>query len=172
MEPDLTQIVEGCRRRDPRSQRALYDALAPMAMGVCMRYTHDRHTAQDLMQDGFLKVFENISRLRQPERVGAWVYQVMVNRGINHLKQHRPMQSLDDNVPPPIALPLDPFADEEIVLALQQLPPQQRLVFNLIEVEDCSYEEVAARLHCSEVNLRALLSRAKTRLRELLTERK
>ena len=172
MEPDLTQIVEGCRRRDPRSQRALYDALAPMAMGVCMRYARDRHTAQDLMQDGFLKVFENISRLRQPERVGAWAYQVMVNRCINHCKQQRPVQSLDDNVPSPVTMPLDPFADEEIVLALQQLPPQQRLVFNLIEVEDRPYEEVAAQLRCSEVNLRALLSRAKARLRDLLTERK
>ena len=172
MEPDLTQIVEGCRRGDPRSQRALYDALAPMALGVCMRYTRDRYTAQDLMQDGFIKVFENISRLRKPESLGAWVYQVMVNRCINHCKQQRPVASLDDNVPPPVSLPLDPFADQEIVLALQQLPPQQRLVFNLIEVEDRPYDEVAATLRCSEVNLRALLSRAKARLRNILTETK
>lgn len=172
MEPDLTQIVEGCRRGDPRSQRALYDAMAPMAMGVCMRFAADRDTAQDLMQDGFIKVFESISRLRNPESLGPWVYQIMVNRCINHTKRQRPMASLDDNIPPPVALPLDPFADQEIVLALQQLPPQQRLVFNLIEVEDRPYDEVAATLRCSEVNLRALLSRAKARLRDILTESK
>ena len=99
MEPDYTQIVEGCRRRDPQSQRALYDALAPMALGVCMRYSHDRHTAQDLMQDGFVKVFENIARLKQPERLGAWVYQIMVNRCINHCKKRRE-ELCPDGIPP------------------------------------------------------------------------
>ncbi len=172
MESDYTQIVEGCRRRDPRSQRALYDALAPMALGVCMRYSHDRHTAQDLMQDGFVKVFENIARLQQPERLGAWVYQIMVNRCLNHLKKRREELCPDGIPPSPIALPLDPFAMEEIVLALQQLSPQQRMVFNLVEVDDRPYDEVADILHCSESNVRALLCRAKSRLRDLLTSNK
>jgi RNA polymerase sigma-70 factor (ECF subfamily) len=68
--------------------------------------------------------------------------------------------------------PLDPFATEEVVMALQQLPPAQRTAFNLLEVEGYTIEECAAQLRCSEVNLRALLSRAKARLRELLTEKK
>ena len=172
MTTELEQIVDGCKRKNPIAQKKLYELYAPKMLGLCMRYTHSRDEAQDLLHDGIIKVFENISRLRKPESVGAWVYQVMVNRCLNHCKQRRPLASLDDNVPTPVALPLDPFADQEIVLALQQLPPQQRLVFNLIEVEDRPYDEVAATLRCSEVNLRALLSRAKARLRDILTETK
>ncbi|MBP3762573.1 MAG: sigma-70 family RNA polymerase sigma factor [Bacteroidales bacterium] len=172
MEPDYTQLVEGCRRGDPHAQRALYDALSPMALGVCMRYARDRHTAQDLLQDGFIKVFENIGRLKKPESVGAWVYKVMVNRCVNHCKRHRSPLPLDEVADTPVSLPLDPFALEEVVGALQQLPPQQRTVFNLVEVEDYSYSEVAARLQCSEHTVRANLSRAKSRLKEILNRNK
>lgn len=168
MEPDYTQLVQACRRGDAKAQRQLYDLMAPMALGVCMRYTRDRDTAQDLMQDGFIRVFENLSRLRKPESLGPWVYQVMVNRCINHCRREARHLSLDDTQPPAVTLPLDPFAEEEIVAAIQQLPPQQRLTFNLVEVEQYSYSEAAAHLKCSEHTVRATLSRAKTRLKQIL----
>ena len=66
MSNEYTRMVEGCRRRDAKAQRALYDAMAPMAMGVCMRYARDREQAMDILQDGFIKVYENISKLLEP----------------------------------------------------------------------------------------------------------
>ncbi len=172
MKTDYAHIVMGCRRHDRRAQQALYDSLAPMAMGVCMRYMQSRAEAQDVMQDGFIKVFEKIGRLRDPESLPAWVRKVMVNECLMRLREVEHHLLADDVQVEGVTLPLDPFATEEVVLALQRLAPAQRLAFNLVEVEGYTFEETADRMHSSEVNVRALLSRAKCRLRELLTERK
>ena len=163
MAADFTHIVEGCRRRDRVAQRQLYDAMAPMAMGVCMRYVRNREEAQDLMQEGFVHVFEHLSQLRE----------VMVNECLRHFRRKRlTMVTGDMGVADRAEQPLDPFADEEVVLALQQIAPQQQVVFNLVAVEEYSYDEAAKLLHCSEVNVRALYSRARGRLREILNENK
>lgn len=173
MAADYTHIVEGCRRRDRAAQRQLYDAMAPMAMGVCMRYVRNREEAQDLMQEGFVHVFEHLSQLREVEKLPAWVRKVMVNECLRHFRrQHLTMVTGDMGVADRAEQPLDPFADEEVVLALQQIAPQQQVVFNLVAVEEYGYDEVAQLLHCSEVNVRALYSRARSRLREILNENK
>lgn len=170
MKADNAQLLEGCRRRDRRAQRALYDAYAPMAMGVCMRFATDRDAAQDLLQDGFVRVFEQIGRVRDAERLGGWIHRVMVNECLQHYRRRRPLVLGDEGVLDSVQLPLDPFGTEEIVRALQQLAPAQRTAFNLVEVEGYSLEETAGAMRCTEVNVRALLSRAKARLRELLTD--
>ena len=168
MSEEYTQIVEGCRRRDRKAQRALYDATAAMALGVCMRYAHDRTRAQDWMQDGYIRVFENIGKLKKPESLMSWVYQVMTNVCITALKREQERVPIDDVTSEIVVPPENPFADEEVVEALQKIMPSQRLVFNLIEVEDYTIEEVAKELKCTEVNVRALLSRAKSNMREII----
>ena len=168
MSDDYTQLVKRCRKHDERAMRELYEEMAPMAMGVCMRYSRSREQAQDLMQDGFLRVFEKLRTLKEPEKVGAWIYQIMVNVCMDYLKSLRPMQSLDDAVGEAVTLPLDPFGMAEIVEAMQQLPPHQRMVFNLVEVEGYSCEETAQSLGLSPSGVRATLSRAKAQLREIL----
>ncbi len=163
-------MVEGCRRGDRRAQKALYEEFAPMALGVCMRFASDRDAAQDLMQDGFVRVYEKIGLLRETEHLKGWIYRTMINVCIRDYQRRKRQivqcdETADDNLPP-----LDPFGTEQVVMALQQLPRAQRLVFNLTEVEGYSYAETAKELKCSEVNVRALLSRAKAGLRTLLTQ--
>ena len=172
MSADFATLLQGCRRGQRASQRALYDAFAPMVMGVCMRYATSRDEAQDWLQDSFIKVFEQMGQVRDPERLPAWVRRVTVNTCLHHLRRNRmfPTDRLDDsNCHDAVAAPLDPFATQQVVTALQQLPPAQRTVFNLVEVEGYSHSETAAELHCTEVNVRALLSRAKKTLREILS---
>ena len=171
MTADYKHIMEGCRRHDRKAQQALYEAMAPMAMGVCMRYSSDRDEAQDLMQDGFVKVFEKIGRVREPEHLAAWIYRVMLSVCVKnyHRKVRRKMAEM--TVVEHVELPLDPFADEEIVAALQQLAPAQRHVFNLVAVEGYSYTDAAHEMRCSEVNVRALYSRARMEMRNLLKTR-
>lgn len=170
MSENYAKLVEGCRRRDAKSMRALYEMTAPMAMGVCRRYAGNRHTAQDLVQDGYVKVFEGIGKLRNPESLFAWVHEVMVNVCINHCVRGLKVESIDDLEEEPSAMPLDPFGTEEVMLALESLSPQQRMVFNLIDVEGYDNAEVAVRMKLSEATVRSLISRARLRLRALLTE--
>ena len=170
MTEGYAHIVAGCCRHDRRAQRMLYDTFAPMAMGVCMRYAQDRDEAQDLLQEGFVKVFENIGRLRDAERVGAWIYRLMVNECLNYYRRHERPRYIDEEGVDGVQLPLDPFGIEEVAAALRQLTPAQRITFNLVEVEGYSYEEAAKKMKCTEVNVRALLCRAKVRLRDLLKQ--
>ena len=168
---DYSDMVSGCRKGDRRAQKALYETFAPMALGVCMRFAADRDAAQDLMQDGFIRVFEHIGKLREPSSLGAWIYRTMVNVCLRNYRKHqREVIEQDDTSDAPVA-PLDPFGMEELVWAMQQLPPAQRTAFNLTEIEGYSYSEVASEMHCTEVNLRALVCRAKATMRKLLTNK-
>lgn len=166
---DNAQMVEGCRRRDAKAQRALYDAMAPMVMGVCMRYANDRSEAQDMLQDGFLKVFERIGSLGDSERLVSWVYNLTVNTCIDHCRRRRKWLSLEGEEVEVPSIDFYPYAAEEVINAMQQLSPMQRTVFNLCEVEGYELDEVAERLHSTNLNVRVALSRAKKILREILT---
>ncbi len=168
MSEEYTQLVKKCRKHDERAMRALYEEMAPMAMGVCMRYSRSREEAQDLMQDGFVKVFEKLGSLKDPEKVGAWIHQIMVNVCIDSFHSRKELRYLDDSDVEPVTLPLDPFAMAEIVAAIQQLPPHQRAVFNLVEIEGYSCEETAQKLRQKASAVRATLCRAKAALREML----
>lgn len=170
MSENYTQLVKDCQRRDRKAMRRLYELTAPMAMGVCMRYSHDRDKAQDLMQDGYVKVYEGIGKLKVPESVMSWVYHVMLNVCINSCQRSAPELYLEDVVEEPVVFQPDPFGCEEVVLKLQQLPPRHRAVFNLLEVEGLTEEEVAERMKTTVGNVRTMMTRARVMLRDLLTK--
>ena len=168
MSENYTQLIQDCRRRNRKAMRRLYDLTAPMAMGVCMRYSHNRDTAQDLMQEGYIKVYEGLGTLNEPEKVMAWVYQVMVNECINYCKRNTSLEYLEDVGVEPVTFQADPFGIEEVVHNLQQLPPRQRAVFNMLEVEGLTVEEVAEQMKTPVTNVRTLMARARAKMRELL----
>ena len=168
MSMDYAQIVKGCRRRDAKAQRALYDEMAPMAMGVCRRYARGRDEAQDMLQDGFVKVFERIRTLDDSTRLREWVYQLMVNTCIDHYRVNRRWLLLDESDIDAPHIDTDPFSGEEVIRAMQQLPPQQRAVFNLCDVEGYTLDEAAERLHSNNLSVRVTLSRARQTLRGIL----
>ena len=170
MSMDYAQMVEGCRRRDPKAQRALYDAVSRMSMGICMRYAQGRDEAQDMMQDGFIKVFERIGSLNDADSLLGWVRNIMVNTCIDYHRRRRHWMPIDEVEEPMSNLDTDPFATEEIVAALQQLRPAQRTVFNLCEVEGYKQDEVAKRLKINTLLVRVTLCRAKDELRKILTK--
>lgn len=165
MSMSYTQIVEGCRRRNANAQRALYDELAPMAMGVCYRYTADRDEARDLLQDGFVKVYERIGALRDPQKLRSWTYNIMVNTCIQYYRRsrHTVLQEMDDYV--------DndddelPYTMEDIVKALSVISPAQRMAFNLLCVEELPIAEAAGKMNCSESAVRVALCKARKKMR-------
>lgn len=168
MSMTYAQIVDGCRRHDADAQRALYDELASMAMGVCYRYSSSRDEANDMLQDGFVKVFEKIGTLREPQKLRSWVYNIMVNTCIQHYRRSRNtvLKEMDDVV--------DESGEElrytmdDIVESMQTLSATQRIAFNLCCVEELPFSEAAEKMKCSEVNVRVLLSKARRKMREYL----
>lgn len=168
MSMSYAQMVEGCRKHDPKAQRALYDEVAPMAMGVCTRYSSSADEARDLLQDGLIKVFEHISTLRDPQKLRSWTYNIMVNTCIQHHRKTRHLmldEDMDTYTDDDNSLP---YTMDEIVDAMQTLTAAQRTVFNLCCIEGMEFEAVAQKLRCSPVNVRAQLSKARSRMRKHL----
>jgi len=178
MKTEMEYIVTGCQKKQSMAQKMLYDRFAPMMLGVCMRYTHSRDEAQDLLHDGFIKAYENIGRLQNPEAVESWLYKIMVNVSINFVTRHRQIQYSDM-----IALESqedlearvgdspwesDRFTMEQIVQAIQELPEHYRLVFNMREVEEMEYPDIAEQLGQQESTIRSHVSRARQMLRKKL----
>ena len=180
MKSEMEHVVDACRRKDARAQKRLYDEYAPKMLGVCMRYTHSRDEAQDLLHDGFIKIFETINTLQNPAALENWMNQIMVRTAINYITRNREIIYADLTQLPEEYLIDNPDNEKEenanlpdyslgqIVNAIQHLPTQCRLVFNMHEVEDMEIATIAHRLHKPESTIRSTLARARRLLRKKL----
>lgn len=169
------QLVEGCRRHNAKAQRALYDELAPMCMGVCHRYIADRDEAQDLLQDGFVRIYEHIGKLRDPEKLRAWACTVMANTCVSYLRRARRLRVVEDMEP------FGPEPDEEALAqysmaairkAIDSLSERTRTAFNLCAVDGRSAADAAGLMGTTEGNVRLMVHRARVLLRQELEHMK
>lgn len=170
MYTDKGKLVAGCQQKDPKAMKRLYDELAPKMLGVCMRYTHSRDEAQDLLHDGFIKAFESIGELKNPMALESWMTQIMVNLSINYVTRDDNLcysdlemsegesEHFDDE-----ELDLDRRTTlvEDVVKALQALPYRYRAAFSMKAVEEMEYGEIAALFNKSEATVRRYVDRAR-----------
>lgn len=169
MSEEYAQMVDGCRRRDARAQRALYDAMAPMVFSVCMRFAGCRDEAQDMLQDVFVKVFERISSLGNGISLVKWVYKTTVNTCVDHVRRRRRWVEIDELAEDIPAVDTDPYTMEAVVEAMQHLTPTLRMVFNLCDVEGYKLDEVAEQLGSNNRAVRVALCRARSEIKRLLS---
>lgn len=172
MKPEEEQIVSGCRRLDQQACKRLYDRFAPSMLSLCMRYLGDRDAAQDVMQEGFIKVFGNIGKLRASDMLAPWIRRIMVNTALDAIRKHVDMVDVDDPVAEKSlgvgAEAFDNIEVEAIMAALSSLPETQRVVFNLCEVEGYSDAEVAEMIGMKEPSVRSARCRARQALQKKL----
>lgn len=177
MKPEKNHLVAACQRNDADALRQLYEEFSPMMLGVCMRYTRSRDEAQDLLHDGFLKVYKNIGKLKHPIALEDWIYRIMVNVCVNYVCRHREVvycglsgmdngQNEDQFTETPFDT--DPFETAEVMKAIRALPDPYQAVFNMKEVDGFDYPEIAERMDMKEVTVRSIVSRAKKMLRDAL----
>ena len=144
-----------------------------------MRYTRSRDEAQDLLHDGFIKIFESIGHLKNPLALENWMQQIMARICINYVSRHQVVQYADiDSMEAYLATEENEEEElennvsmEQIVTAIQSLPPKYRLVFNMHEVEEIDFETIGKMLKLSEPNIRSILMRARIALRKKLKNR-
>lgn len=165
-------LVEGCLRGDRKAQSELYHRYAPRMYGVCLRYAANAEEAEDILQEGFVKVFRKLESYRGDGSFEGWVRRIFVNTAIEHFRRKTYLQPItekeEDTFEGGYLTALDHMAEKDIVQLVQQLSPGYRTVFNMYVVEGYSHKQIAELLGISEGTSKSQLSRAKQILQGLV----
>lgn len=167
-----SDLIEGCRRGDRKMQHELYNRFAPKMFGVCLRYAGNTEEAEDILQEGFIKVFNKMNSYRGEGSFEGWIRRIFVNTAIEHFRKKiylQPITETEENtVEGKYLSVLDNLAEKDIIQLVQQLSPGYRTVFNMYVVEGYSHKQIAEMLGISEGTSKSQLSRAKAILQELV----
>lgn len=173
------QIIVGCLEGKRKSYNLLFKNYAPVMLGVCMRYCKNRIDAEDVMQDGFIKVFTQIHKFRSEGSFEGWIKRIMINAAIDNYQSnlkhafHEDVdemgQSLllidnheeDDDLPGELNIPR-----EKLMGMIQELPDGYRMVFNLYAIENYNHKDIASLLGISENTSKSQLMKARKALRK------
>ncbi|SKA03342.1 RNA polymerase sigma factor [Sediminibacterium ginsengisoli] len=166
---DHQKLVKDCLRNNPAAQRQLYDLFADTMLGICYRYTKSRNDAEEVLQQGFIKVFSNLHQYKSEGELGGWVRRIMVNTAINYLKR-KPRYQLDlgfedsylhpvTNAEPDINLNV-----KDLLNLIRQLPPGYQTIFNMHAIEGYSHVEIGKILGINEGTSRSQYARARALL--------
>jgi len=166
----LHKTVLGCQEGNPVAQRDLYDMFKTKMFGICLRYAGNFHDAEDIMQEGFVKVFEKIHQFGFKGAFEGWIRKIMVNTALEKYRIHFQAVSLQDNVSEAEqGLEIEMTSNievKELLNIIQDLTPRYRLVFNLYALEGYSHKEISKMLHITEGTSKSNLSRARVILQE------
>jgi RNA polymerase sigma factor (sigma-70 family) len=167
-------VFEQCLHNEPRGQEALYKAYASRMFGICLRYASNRTEAEDILQEGFIRVFRNLYSVKSHEKLDAWMSRVMVNSAINYYTSQLKFQNevslkyehQDTTIPEDA---LSKLSYNELLRVLQGIPAGYRTVFNLYVIEGYSHKEIGEMLGIAENTSKTQLFKAKERMRKILT---
>lgn len=170
----LTQnrLLENCIAGDRKSQKELYDLHAPKMFSVCLRYSKNQMDAEDILQDGFVKLFNNLHRFRGEGSFDGWVRRIFVNTAIEHIRRKNLNTTVGEGLENSIAdkhrSALDNLYEKDLIKTANTLSDGYRTVFNLYAIEGFSHKEIAAQLGITESTSKSQFSRAKAILRNVL----
>lgn len=173
MNSEYQSIIEGCLKRDSRSQRELYKLFAPKMLAVCRRYVQDMEVARDLLQDGFITLFDKINTYKGDGSFEGWVRRIFVNTSLMYLRKNDALKYSDDIAEADTRSfakcdTLDDVQAEDLMKLINAMPEGFRTVFNLYVIEGYDHAEIAAMLKISEGTSRSQLSRGRSWLLERL----
>ncbi len=169
-------LVEKCKRGDRQSQFELYRLYSKSMYNVCLRMVKDELEAEDVLQNAFLDVFTKLNTFKFESAVGAWIKRIVINNCINALKKRRlQFSELEDkhgNIQDESShdASAEGLSVETVKKALFELPDGYRVVFSLYMLEGYDHQEIGEILGISEATSKSQYSRAKQRLRDILTQ--
>ena len=168
------EILEGCIKGESSAQRKLFDSYSRLLLGICNRYTTNIEEAEDIMQEGFVKIFLNIKEFKGDGSIVAWMRRIMINTAITHyhkMKKHRYHDDLDEVKETKFDDYLwddAEFTRDELYNVIQRMPEGYRMVFNLYAVEGYKHREIAEIMGIDENTSKTQYSRARRWLQERL----
>lgn len=167
-----SDLINGCLKDDRRMQEELYRRFSPRMYAVCLRYAGNAEEAQDILQEGFIKVFKKLDSFRSEGSFEGWVRRIFVNTAIEHFRRKKylmPVTEREENtIEGKYLSVLDNLAAADIMALVQELSPGYRTVFNMYVVEGYSHKEIGDILGISEGTSKSQLSRAKVILQDMV----
>ena len=170
-------MLQGCLQNLATAQEALYHRFSPRMLGVCYRFARNREDAEDMLQEGFIKVFTQMHQFRNQGALEGWIRRIVVHTCINILKKNKKFAEsvdlihassihLNENNIPSI------MQAKQVVECIRLLPLGYRTVLNLYAIEGYSHKEVASLLDIEESTSRSQYTRAKAMLEDILIKKK
>lgn len=180
--PTDAEIIEGCLKNSRYYQEIFYNRFASKMFGVCMRYAGNKDLANDLFQEGFIKVFQNLHRFKGEKGLNSWVYKVFVSTSVNYITRTMSrkfevsfgdefIENVSDDSSETVHDWLDHISQKETLEMVQALPEKYRVIINLYAIEKMSHHEISKMLDITESTSRSQLSRARKILTEQLNEK-
>jgi len=168
---NINELVKLCKAGERKAQELLYKLFAAKMLGVCLRYAVDKMEAEDMLQNGFIKLFQKLNDYRGEGSFEGWVRRIMVHSAIEYYRKHRRLMQVVDMEDAGHEQSVDPTAISrldvnDLMALIQQLSPGYRMVFNLYAIEGYSHKEIAEMTGITEGASKSQLSRARGILKE------
>ncbi len=170
-----TDLIQGCIIGDRQMQELLYKKFSSKMYGVCLRYSGNTEDANDLLQEGFIKIFKNLTKFRGEGSFEGWMRRIFVNTSIEHFRKKVKLYNVtevqENTIEDYDLTILDTLAEKDIISLVNELSPGYKAVFNMHVVEGYSHKEIAHILGITEGTSKSQLARAKGVLKKTLEKK-
>jgi RNA polymerase sigma-70 factor (ECF subfamily) len=170
-----SDLIKGCISGDRKMQEILYYKYSPKMYSVCLRYSSNADDAQDLLQDGFIKVFKNLEKFRGEGSFEGWMRRIFVNTSIEQFRRKTKLATVSEtketNIEDKEWSALDTIAEKDIIKIIQKLSPGYKQVFNMYVIEGYTHKEIGDILGISEGTSKSQLARAKVILQKMVEDK-
>lgn len=171
---DEIELIKRCRKGDRAAQKFLFEKYKSILYGLILRYVKNPATAEDVLSDAFLQIFDKIDTFRFQGSFEGWMKRIAINKSLMHLRKHKDVSLTDndfilDRTQAPSAI--EELEHNEIIACIQELPEGYRAVFNLYVIEGYKHREIAEMLEISIHTSKSQLIMARKKLKELLEAR-
>jgi len=171
---DTRELIIKCIRNDTGAQRELYNRFAPKMLSICHRYTSSKDDAEDIFQEGFLKIFENLKQIKNYDLIEWWMKKIFINEALRLYNSRKRINLVEDMsvlrpVPEAAYGVSEKLGTDDIIKLIQKLPDRMRMVFNMYVVEGFSHSEIASMLNISEGTSKSNLHDARKTLQQKIS---
>lgn len=171
--PSESDLIKGCIDGDRQMQKILYETFSSKMYGVCLRYSENMEDANDILQEGFIKVYKNINKFRSEGSFEGWIRRIFINTSIEHFRKKIKLNNItevqENTIEDDSTNAFDSLSTKDIIRTINQLSPGYKAVFNMHVIEGYSHKEIADILGITEGTSKSQLARAKGILKKLIS---
>ncbi len=170
---EVQRMILGCQNKNGASYKWLYQHFYSDAMGVCVRYSSGTEEAKKMLNDGFVKVFANITQYDASEPFKRWLFRIMIDTAIDNHRENLKYSNNEEQKPFDTLFQegstLDKLSYYEILKLTQRLNPIYRIVFSMHVIDGFSHQEIARKLNISVADSKSSLLEARENLKKMVT---